>query len=138
MKFQVARLTLISIVFLFACNAQAQMAVDFEWRLEHRCSTVSPALTISGAPSGTTKFLANMVDNDFTTFVHGGGAVEASNPTDFEIPSGALKSYKGPCPPNFFNFGHDYIWTVQAVDSAGKVLAIATKTKTFSSAKVPK
>ena len=132
------RLTLISGVLLFACHAHAQMAVDFEWRLEHRCSTASPALKISGAPPGTTKFLANMVDNDFTSFVHGGGTVDAPNSPDFEIPPGALKSYKGPCPPNFSNFGHDYVWTVQAVDSMGKLLASATKTKTFSSAKVPK
>lgn len=79
-----------------------------------------------------------MVDNDFTSFDHGGGSVDASSLVNSGIPSGALKRYRGPCPPNFSSFGHDYTWTFQAMDAAGNVLATATKTKTFLSAKVSK
>ena len=114
------------------------MAVDFEWRLEHRCSNISPVLIVSDLPAGTTKLAVKMVDNDMTSFMHGGGIVEGPNLPNLEIQSGALKNYKGPCPPNFSNFGHDYSWTVQALDTTDKVLATATKTKTFSSAKVLK
>lgn len=124
--------------FLLSCNVQAQMAVDFDWKLEHRCSTVSPTLLVSGAPSGTAKFVAKMIDNDMPSYPHGGGSVEATNLPNMEIPPGSLKDYKGPCPPNFNSFGHDYSWSVQALDAAGQVLGSATNTKTFSSAKVPK
>ena len=132
------RVFLLSTIFFLGCNAHAQMAVDFEWKLEHRCSTVSPAFSISELPAGTNSLVAKMVDNDFTTFDHGGGSVEAASLFNSGIPAGALKRYRGPCPPNFSSFGHDYTWTFQAMDAAGKVLATATKTKTFSSAKVSK
>ena len=132
------RVFLLSAILFLGCNAHAQMAVDFEWKLEHRCSTVSPAFSISEVPAGTNSLVAKMVDNDFTSFDHGGGSVDASSLVNSGIPSGALKSYRGPCPPNFSSFGHDYTWTFQAMDAAGKVLGAATTTKTFSAKTVLK
>ena len=79
-----------------------------------------------------------MVDNDFATFDHGGGSVEASSLVNSGIPSGALKSHVGPCPPNFSNFGHEYSWTIRALDASGKVLGTATTTKNFSAKTVLK
>lgn len=79
-----------------------------------------------------------MVDNDMPSYAHGGGVVDIASVTEFGIEPGALKDYKGPCPPNFRSFGHDYSWTLKALDSSGTVLATAVQTKTFSSAKVVK
>lgn len=114
------------------------MAVDFEWLREHQCSAKSPAIVVVGIPAGATRLAANMVDNDMPSYLHGGGSVEIASANEVKIEPGALKDYKGPCPPNFSNFGHDYSWTVKALDSSGKILATAIQTKTFSSAKVPK
>ena len=47
-----------------------------------------------------------------------------------------MKVYKGPCPPNFNSFGHDYEFTVTASDGSNNVLAKAGKKKTFSSKEV--
>ena len=125
--------------FIFlSLNAQAQMAIDFEWRLEHRCSKTSPVLIVTGVPTGAARLAANMIDNDMISYVHGGGSVDMPDQPNFEISSGALKNYKGPCPPNFSNFGHEYSWTVQAIDASGKVLGAATTTKNFSAKTVLK
>lgn len=121
-----------------AAASQAQMSVDFEWLREHQCSTKSPAFAVAAIPVGVTKLALNMVDNDMSSYIHGGGFIEIEGVQELKIESGALKDYKGPCPPNFSSFGHDYSWTVKALDSSGKVLATADQTKTFSSAKVPK
>jgi phosphatidylethanolamine-binding protein (PEBP) family uncharacterized protein len=114
------------------------MAVDVEWLREHECSAKSPAMAVTGIPSGATRLIANMVDNDMPSYAHGGGAVDTGNVINFNIEPGSMKDYKGPCPPNFGSFGHDYNWTVKAVDSSGRVLATAVQTKTFSASKVPK
>ncbi len=125
-------------LFFAATAAQAQMTADFEWLREHQCSAKSPVITVAGIPAGAIKLSASMIDNDMQTFNHGGGSVDIANASEFKIESGALKDYRGPCPPNFYSFGHDYNWTIQAHDSTGSVLATATQTKTFSSKKVPK
>lgn len=132
------RLCLLISSLSFSAAANAQMIVDFEWRKEHQCSSTSPAFAITAIPGGATKLALNMVDNDMPSYLHGGGSVEIANRQEFKIEPGELKSYKGPCPPNFSSFGHDYSWTVKALDSSGNVLATAVQTKTFSSAKVPK
>lgn len=136
--FSMIKVSLVSGFLFLAFNAQAQMAVNLEWRLEHRCSRTSPPLVVTGLPTGTAKLAANMIDNDMTSFKHGGGSVDVTDQTNFEIPSGALKGYVGPCPPNFSSFGHEYSWTVQAIDASGKVLGSATTTKNFSTKTVQK
>ena len=129
---------LISFPLFFVAAANAQMSIDFEWRREHQCSSKSPAFVVTAIPASATKLAVNMVDNDMPNYPHGGGFVEIANMQEFKIEPGDLKSYNGPCPPNFSSFGHDYSWTVKALDSSGNVLATAVQTKTFSSTKVPK
>lgn len=118
-------------------GAAAQMAVSYEWKREHRCSTTSPALAVSNVPDGAKTLEVRLTDNDVPSYNHGGGSFPADG-KDVQIPSGALKqSYTGPCPPNFSSFGHDYQFSVKALGADGAVLATALAIRTFSAAKVP-
>lgn len=117
--------------------AQTGLTVDWDWNLSDKCSHTSPALLVSGIPSETKMLNVAMVDRDFTSFNHGGGSVEHNGSTSTTVSQGALKSYDGPCPPNFYSFGHDYEITVKAIAADGKTeLARGSKTKTFSSSTV--
>ena len=130
----------LALVIFFVCGAafSQSMTIDFTWKRSHQCSPVSPALTLTGIPSGTTQLSVLMVDHDMRSFDHGGGFLknDVGFPKEFIIPEGALKVYKGPCPPNFNSFGHDYEFTVTASDGSNNVLAKAGKKKTFSSKEV--
>jgi phosphatidylethanolamine-binding protein (PEBP) family uncharacterized protein len=113
--------------------AQSSLTVDFEWKISHRCSTTSPALVLSGIPKDAKSLQVAMVDLDFRSFDHGGGGAELTGEASVTLPEGALKNYRGPCPPNFSSFGHDYEFTVKAIGADGRIeLARASKTKTFS------
>lgn len=113
--------------------AQSNIIVDWEWKVSHLCSTTSPGLVVSGIPSEARSLQVTMVDLDFTKFNHGGGSAAVAGETSITIPEGALRSYRGPCPPNFPNFGHDYQFTVQAIAGDGKTeLSRGSKTKNFS------
>lgn len=113
--------------------AQSDLSVDWEWKRAHQCRPISPELSVSGIPSEATTLEISLVDRDYSAGKHGGGTIERSAGAENVIPEGALKSYKGPCPPNFHSFGHDYEFTVRAIAADGKTeLARGTKTKTFS------
>jgi len=113
--------------------AQSGLTVDWEWKVSHKCSSTSPALVVSGIPSEAKSLQVTMVDLDFRSFDHGGGSAAHSGEPSVTIPEGALKNYRGPCPPNFSNFGHDYEFTVKAIAADGQTeLARASTTKTFS------
>jgi phosphatidylethanolamine-binding protein (PEBP) family uncharacterized protein len=113
--------------------AQSTLTVDWDWKVAHKCSPTSPALVVSGIPSETKSLQVAMVDLDFTSFNHGGGSTAHSGEASITIPEGALKSYRGPCPPNFSSFGHDYQFTIKAMAADGQTeLARGSKTKTFS------
>ena len=118
--------------------AQAQMAVNFEWLREHRCSKASPALLVSGIPLGTTALAVKLIDNDVPGWNHGGGKVAVEGVQEFTIKPAALDTYNGPCPPNFSNFGHEYQFVVRAIDVSERELAQAFLIKTFSATKVLK
>lgn len=113
------------------------MDVNFEFKNKHRCSNSSPSIKVSGIPAGTTELSVKMTDLDLRSFNHGGGFLQNPDgfPSDLEIPEGALKSYVGPCPPNFSSFGHDYEIAVTARTKTGEAVVAAQK-KTFSSKEV--
>jgi phosphatidylethanolamine-binding protein (PEBP) family uncharacterized protein len=124
---------LVVAAFLVSGIAQAQtLTVDWTWKLSHKCSTISPALKANGIPEGTKSLSVEMVDLDYTAFDHGGGIVSHDGKGSATIPEGALKNYRGPCPPNFFSFGHDYKFTVKAMSGDNNSLATGSMTKTFS------
>ena len=113
--------------------APTTFTVDWEWKVSHKCSPTSPALVVSGIPSEAKSLQVAMVDLDLTSFNHGGGDVAHSGVASVTIPEGALKSYQGPCPPNFSGSGHNYQFTVKAIAADGQTeLARGSKTKAFS------
>ena len=104
----------------------ADFAADFTWDGTGKCfEPKSPPFKISNAPEGTKTLRFNLVDLDFTSFAHGGGTVAYDG--GGTVAQGAF-IYRGPCPP----VGqHHYEWTVEALDSGGKVLATAKVMKEF-------
>lgn len=116
---------------------QSDLSVDWEWKRAHQCSITSPALSVTGVPDGTKTLAVTMVDLDFTSYDHGGGSVPHAGGAAAAIDEGALKNYRGPCPPNFSGFGHDYEFSVRAMAADGKtVLAKGSRKKTFSASTV--
>lgn len=132
-------LVTLAVCFFIPTFSQAQgLTVDYTWKLKHKCSASSPELKVDGIPSNTAELSVTMIDHDMRSFNHGGGFVknEAGFPSSFALPEGALKSYKGPCPPNFSSFGHDYEFIVVAKDKSNNELAKGGKKKTFSAKEV--
>lgn len=107
-------------------EAQSKFAVDFTWEGTASCfDPKSPPFSLSGVPAGTKVLRFAMKDLDAPSFPHGGGSVPYSGQTRIE--RGAF-AYKGPCPPQG---QHNYQWTIEAQDGAGKALGTATATKKF-------
>ena len=113
--------------------AQSGLSIEWQWKAVHQCSNTSPALSVSGIPEGAKSIAVTMVDLDAPGYDHGGGSVPHAGGATASIAAGALKNYRGPCPPNFSSFGHDYEFTVRALAADGRtVLATASRKKTFS------
>jgi hypothetical protein len=102
------------------------MSVKFSWAGYQACGSGSPAFNVSDLPRGTTRLAFKMVDQNVSSYPHGGGTVAYDGAR--EIPAGAF-SYKGPCPPS--GQQHTYEWTVRALDTNGKVLGSITTTEKF-------
>jgi len=110
-----------------AARAADAFTVSFTWEGAAKCmDPKSPPFTLSHVPAGTKTLRFNMVDLDFTAFHHGGGTI-AYDGKD-AIARGALDDFRGPCPPAG---QHHYEWTIEALDSGGKVLGAAKTMKPF-------
>lgn len=123
------KLLLISAATLIvASNAfAADMSVAFEWGPTKKCfDSKSPPIKLSNVPQGTAKLLIKMIDQNASSFDHGGGSVAFKGQA--QLPYGAFK-YKGPCPPSGTHF---YKITVKAVDASGKTLSSGSATQPFS------
>lgn len=129
--------SVLALVLSIASVSVSAMEVNFEFKNKHMCSNSSPSIKVSEIPSGTTELTVKMTDLDMRSFNHGGGFLQNLEgfPPDFEIPEGALKSYVGPCPPNFSSFGHDYEFAVTAKTKTGETVTASQK-RTFSSKEV--
>jgi hypothetical protein len=99
------------------------LQVDFTWTSQHRCSSVSPEIRVSGIPQATKELKVSLTDRDVPTFNHGGGVVKYQGSS--VIPAGALKNYTGPCPPSG---QHSYSIKVQAIDASGTIVGSGEKT----------
>ncbi len=104
---------------------------------------VSPALSWSGAPDGTTAFalIADDPDAPGGTWVHwvlynvpaGTSELRQGTPTDATLPGGARQGvndfrrtgYAGPCPPP--GKPHRYVFTLYALDARADLAADARK-----------
>jgi len=131
-------ITVLIFSFISTLSQAQTLTVDYTWKRKHQCSTSSPELKVDGIPANTVELSITMIDHDMRSFNHGGGFVknEAGFPSSYVLPEGALKSYKGPCPPNFASLGHDYEFIVVAKDKSNKELTKGSKKKTFSAKEV--
>jgi len=111
--------TAVSLVLLATTSPAFAMSASFSWNGIAACSGPSPAFTVNGAPAGTASLRFAMRDQNVPDYNHGGGTVPFSGG---KVAQGAI-AYRGPCPPG--GETHVYIWTIEALDGAGKVLATA-------------
>ena len=117
--------TALTLSALTAAAPASAMSASFSWSGIAACSGPSPAFTITGAPSGTANLRFAMRDYDAPDFNHGGGTVAFAGG---KVAQGAI-SYRGPCPPG--GQTHRYVWTIEALDASGKVLATTTAQGNF-------
>ena len=103
---------------LASTQAASAFSAGFSWAGIDACGKISPAFTIRDAPAGTERLRLLMKDEDAPGFRHGGGVVAYDGGGG--VPQGAI-SYVGPCPPP--GAAHRYVWTIEALDKGGKVLA---------------
>jgi Phosphatidylethanolamine-binding protein len=103
------------VYFVFLQRSDA-LSVRFAWVGIPACASISPAFELGGVPAGTKSLSFTMTDLNVPTFHHGGSTIAY---TGDAVSRGAI-SYTGPCPPSGEH--HNYRWTVQALDAAGKVL----------------
>lgn len=93
-------------------------SASFSWKGISACGGISPAFTVRNAPKGTTRLRFAMRDTDAPNFRHGGSTVAYDGKG--RVAQGAI-SYVGPCPPT--GQKHRYVWTIEALDNSGAVLA---------------
>ncbi len=108
------------LVMALAClvpQAALAMSASFSWAGIAPCKRVSPAFVIEDAPPGTKRLRFMMHDQDAPHFHHGGSIVAY---TGSNVLQGAIR-YTGPCPPP--GDAHHYVWTIEALDVKGHVLA---------------
>ncbi len=108
------------LVALAAATPASAMSASFSWAGIAACSGPSPAFTVTSAPAGTANLRFAMRDQNVPGFNHGGGTVPFAGG---KVAQGAI-GYRGPCPPG--GETHLYIWTIEALDASGKVLATTT------------
>jgi Raf kinase inhibitor-like YbhB/YbcL family protein len=104
---------------------------------------VSPPLSWSGVPEGATELRVSVTDPDAPsgTFTH--WLVTGIDPSSTDVGQGMVPTrgteetnsfgetgYGGPCPPQGHE-PHRYVFTVQALDATGEVLASAELTTTY-------
>lgn len=102
-----------------------EMVVGVEFRPVHRCSRISPEMTVAYAPSGTRFYNVRLVEyGDGVERFLGGGRWNAD--ASGLIPEGALTThYMGPCPPA--GQSRDYAYIVSAMSEEGQTpLAVSS------------
>ncbi len=98
------------------------MTVSVDFREVHRCSRISPEITVAYAPEGTKFYDVRLVEQGARErFLGGGSWAEDGSGL---IPEGALTShYTGPCPPK--DRSVEYVYVVSAMESEnGQPLAV--------------
>ena len=109
-----------AVAALATASPASAMSASFSWNGIAACSGPSPAFSVTGAPAGTANLRFAMRDQNAPNYNHGGGTVPFAGG---KVAQGAI-SYRGPCPPG--GEVHRYVWTIEALDASGKVLATAT------------
>ena len=107
------------------------MVVSVDFRDVHRCSRISPEITVAGAPQGTARFEVRLVEYGDREILLGGGVwTDVGADGAGVIPEGALTPhYRGPCAPLGSNrrFGYE----VRALPREGGI-PLAERTWTYT------
>lgn len=115
---------------LCACGAkdvepsqpEDQMTISVDFREIHRCSRISPEISVAYAPKGTKFYDVRLVEEGQNErFLGGGTWVEDGSGL---IPEGALtRHYMGPCPPK--DRETEFTYVVSAMEKEnGQPLAV--------------
>jgi phosphatidylethanolamine-binding protein (PEBP) family uncharacterized protein len=116
-----------TMLILTSLHAASTFSASFSWSGIRACRRTSPAFTIQDAPEGTESLRFVMIDKDAPNFNHGGGIIPYNG--GGRVPEGAI-DYIGPCPPA--GTIHRYVWTIEALDRSGKIIARATAGGSFA------
>ena len=114
-------MVLSTLCLLIPPTAANAFEVSFDWGNIPRCTSgnpnrvASPQFNVSGVPAGTASLRFKLADQD-APYNHGGGTVAFAGGAT--VAAGAFR-YDSPCPPDG---RHTYLWTVTALDAAGKTL----------------
>lgn len=122
---RIAALVLFAVPVCFAPHNVLALQASFSWQGIAACQRVSPAFSVGDVPQGTKRLRFTLHDEQAPHFHHGGGSVAYSGAT---IPQGAIH-YIGPCPPP--GQTHHYVWTIEALDAKGHMLAKTTASASF-------
>ena len=110
--------------------ASSGMTITVNLRDVHRCSRISPEITVIQAPNGTDYFDVRLVEyaGDAQELFLGGGLW--NNDDSGSIPEGGLtRHYRGPCPPA--GQARDYAFVVVAM-SRGSMQPLAVRLHRFT------
>jgi phosphatidylethanolamine-binding protein (PEBP) family uncharacterized protein len=110
-----------ALLVLTSMHEASAFSASFSWAGIRACGGTSPAFTIHDAPKGTESLRFMMTDKDAPNFEHGGSTISYND--NGHVPEGAIH-YVGPCPPA--GTIHRYVWTIEALDKSGKIVARAT------------
>lgn len=111
-------------------SAVTFIVIDASWTAKSECSTISPPMKLLFIPANTSQIVINMVDSAAPNTLLATDVITANGRTTQSIPEGALRSYKGPCPPK--GSTHEYTFTVIAYSKSGKTLGEGTSGMPFS------
>lgn len=93
------------------------MTIDVDFREVHRCSRISPEITVAYAPKGTKFYEVRLVEGGAQERFLGGGRWEEDG--SGIIPEGALtRHYTGPCPPRDREVEYSYIVTAMESENS--------------------
>ncbi|OXS29566.1 MAG: MbtF [Desulfovibrio sp. MES5] len=111
-------------------EAPAGMGVTVNLRDVHRCSRISPEITVDQAPNGTDYYDVRLVEytGDSQELYLGGGTW--NNDGTGIIPEGGLtRHYRGPCPPS--GQARDFAFVVAAMNK-GSMQPLAVRLHRFT------
>ena len=120
-------LGLAAVLLLASMHEASAFSARFSWSGIKACSRTSPAFTIDDAPKETESLRFIMNDKDAPNFRHGGSTIPYNG--SGRVPEGAI-DYIGPCPPA--GTTHRYVWTIEALDRSGKIIARTTASGSFA------
>lgn len=93
------------------------MTVNVDFGEVHRCSRISPEITVAYAPKGTKFYDVRLVENGEQERFLGGGRWNEDG--SGIIPEGALtRHYMGPCPPRDKSIEYTYVVTAMESENA--------------------